>query len=264
VATLVAVFVAAGSGLAHGVPSGRTAGGSGVDSSHEESLKIPVGTILPVKINHGFSSKDAKAGQVVTGRVMQDVPLPGGRKIPAGAKAIGIVVSAVPAGGGDGGRISLRFDQLDVHHQRIPVVTDLRALASFSEVDEAEIPNPPLDYGTPYVWATTHLIGGGMKYGVGGPVTDQLSRTVGEGVADGVLVHVRAQPGTECRGAMDAEDRLQALWVFSADACGVYGMTGTTILHAGRTEPVGEILLVAEKGEVRVRAGSGALLRVAG
>jgi hypothetical protein len=101
-----------------------------------------------------------------------------------------------------------------------------------------------------------------VKYGVGGPVTDSSSRTVGEGVFDGVLVHVRAQAGTKCRGALDEEDPLQALWLFSADACGVYGIDGVTIAHAGRTEPVGEIVLAAESGDIKVRSRSGMLLRV--
>jgi hypothetical protein len=142
------------------------------------------------------------------------------------------------------------------------IVTDMRALASLMEVEFAQIPETSLGFGTPYVWATTHQIGGDVKYGVGGPVTDSSSRTVGEGVFDGVLVHVRAQAGTKCRGALDEEDRLQALWLFSADACGVYGIDGVTIAHAGRTEPVGEIVLAAESGDIKVRGGSGMLLRV--
>ena len=43
---------------------------------HPTDLKIPVGTILPVRLNHALSSKSAEAGQEVNGRIMQDVPLP--------------------------------------------------------------------------------------------------------------------------------------------------------------------------------------------
>jgi hypothetical protein len=238
------------------LPEGGFAG-----STFRNILDVPVGTILPVKINHGFSSKNARAGQIITGRIMQDLPLAVGGKIPEGAKVVGAVVTVTAAASG-GARISLRFNELEIHHRRMAMVTDMRALGSMVEVQEAEIPATPLDHGTSYAWATLRQIGGDMKYGVGGPVTDSSGETVGKGVFDGVLVHVRAQEGTKCRGALDAEDRLQALWVFSADACGVYGMNGVTIAHAGRTEPLGEIVLAAEKGEIKVRGGSGMLLRV--
>jgi hypothetical protein len=85
---------------------------------------------------------------------------------------------------------------------------------------------------------------------------------VGQGTYEGVLVHVRAQPQSACRGELDGNDDLQALWVFSADSCGVYGMSGIRIAHAGRTEPLGEIVISADSGDVKVRGGSGMLLRV--
>ncbi|HWY08076.1 MAG TPA: hypothetical protein VNY24_14545 [Candidatus Acidoferrales bacterium] len=85
---------------------------------------------------------------------------------------------------------------------------------------------------------------------------------MGKGVYGGVLVRVRAQPESKCGGPLDAEDRLQALWVFSSDACGAYGIQGVTIAHAGRTEPVGEIALAAEQKDLLVRGASGMLLRV--
>jgi hypothetical protein len=213
-------------------------------------------------LNHGLSSKNSCVRQPLTGRVMQDVPLPNHVKIPEGAKILGTVVSVSPPGSNTGGSVTFRFDQLEIRHQRIALLTDLRALASPLDVQSALVPQTSPGFGTPSPWITTEQIGGDIVYGVGGPVTDSVSQTVGKGVFGGVLVHVRARPGSNCRGSLDIEDRLQALWVFSADACGLYGMPGVTIAHAGRTEPLGEITLTAESGELKVRGASGVLLRV--
>lgn len=225
-----------------------------------QELQIPAGTILPVRLNHKISTKNARPGQVITARVMQDVPLPGGRRIYEGAKVKGKVIS-VSINGARRGSVALRFDMIESHHEEVPIVTDLRAIASFTEVQFAQTPETTPGFGDPYVWSVTHQIGGDVKYGVGGPVTDQNSSTIGRGTFDGVLVRVRAQPGTECRGPL-GEDRLQALWAFSADACGVYGMAGLHIVHAGRTEPIGEIVLAAERNNLKLPAGTAILLRV--
>jgi hypothetical protein len=227
-----------------------------------ENLEIPAGTILPVRLNHGMSSRNARAGQQVIGRIMQDVPLPNNEKIPEGARLLGTIISVDRSANSTNGKISFRFDTLEIHHRKIPIVASLRALAGFMEVQSAQTPEFSPGFGTPYVWATTRQIGGDEVYGVGGPVTNQASETVGKGVYGGVLVHVRAQPESKCRGALDSEDRLQALWVFSSDACGVYGIQGVRIVHAGRTEPVGEIALVADRQELLVRGASAMLLRV--
>jgi len=48
---------------------------------------IPGGTILPVRLNSSLNSRKVKAGQVITARVAQDVPLSAGAKIHAGAKS---------------------------------------------------------------------------------------------------------------------------------------------------------------------------------
>jgi hypothetical protein len=227
-----------------------------------EQLDIPPGMILPVRLNHSLSSKHASPGQIVTGRIMQDVPLLNNEKIPEGAKLSGTIISVERAGNGTNGKISFRFDFLDFHHRKFPIVANLRALAGFMEVLSGQTPEFSPGFGTPYVWATTRQIGGDEVFGVGGPVTNQNSETVGKGVYGGVLVHVRAQPETPCRGALDSADKLQALWVFSSDACGVYGIHGVEIAHAGRTNPVGQITLVADREDLLIRASSGMLLRV--
>ncbi|MGB7602691.1 MAG: hypothetical protein WBM24_20480 [Candidatus Sulfotelmatobacter sp.] len=226
---------------------------------------IPAGTILPVRLNSSLNSRKSKTGQVITGRVAQDVPLSSGSKIHAGAKVVGHVVKVKPAIGGSGAQVSIRFDTLVASRRRIPVTTNLRALASMMAVEEAQIPDTGPDRGTPENAWTTDQIGGEVVYRGGGPVAKGL-RSVGEPAANGVLVHVSDEPGTRCRGEDQGQgqdnDRLQALWLFSSDACGTYGFADLAITHAGRTNPVGEITLASDHGDFNVQAGGGMLLRL--
>jgi hypothetical protein len=222
---------------------------------------IPAGTILPVALNSSLNSRKIKPGQVITARVMQDVPLSPRSTIHAGAKVIGRVIDVKPANGGSGAQVSFRFDTLVASKRRIPIITNLRALASMMAVEAAQLPESGPDRGTSQNAWTTDQIGGEVVYRGGGPVADGL-RSVGEPTYGGVLVHVSAKPGSPCRGEIEGNDRLQALWVFSSDACGVYDFADLAIVHAGRSDPVGKITLASDKGEVNIRAGSGMLLRV--
>jgi hypothetical protein len=224
---------------------------------------IPVGTILPVRLNSSLNSRKVKTGQVITGRVAQDVPLLSGSKIHAGAKVIGHVVEVKRAIAGSGAQVSIRFDTLVVSGRQIPLTTNLRALASMMAVEQAQIPDTGPDRGTPENAWTTDQIGGEVVYRGGGPVANGL-RSVGEPTLNGVLVHVSDEPGTKCRGESEGQDddRLQALWVFSSDACGAYGFADLAITHAGRTNPVGEITLASDHGDFNVQSGGGMLLRL--
>ena len=129
------------------------------------------------------------------------------------------------------------------------------------EVEDAQVPPTGTDRGTPWAWMTTSQIGGEVVYGQGGPVTHG-SQVVGQAAPGGVLVRLSAKPGTSCRGPVDDNDRLQALWVFSSDACGTYGFSDLEIAHAGRTVPLGQITLESKHGRIHVSSGSGLLLRV--
>ena len=64
-----------------------------------------------------------------------------------------------------------------------------------------------------------------------------------------------------CRGAIADNDREQAVWLFSSSACGAYGFDDLKIIHAGRRDPVGQIILQSDKN-VRLLGGAGLLLRV--
>jgi hypothetical protein len=225
---------------------------------------VPAGTILPISLNSTISSAKNHAGQILTARVMQDVPLADGSKIHAGSKIVGHIVAVTPASSGTAARVTVRFDTLEWKQQKTPMVTNLRAVASFVAVDQAQIPMEGPDRGTPASAWTTEQIGGDTVYRGGGPVEGIEGGKVGIPVGNGVLSRLKANPDGGCRAALDANDTPQALWVFSSNACGAYGLANLQVRHFGRTSPAGDIVFGATRGNVSVRTGSGMLLRVAG
>ncbi len=227
-------------------------------------VSIPAGTILPIRLSTSLSSRKSKPGQPITAHIMQDVPLGPGAKIPSGARVLGHVVSVWPAARGGNAKVSIVFDAIRLGHSTLPVITDLRALASPLEIDDAQLSIYGGDRGTPQTAYTTVQVGGEVVYRGGGPVA-RGDTVVGQPVPGGVLVNVRATEGEPCRGAIDGSLQPQALWLFSSDACGVFGYSQVAIAHAGRTNPVGHIVLSStDARNVHIRASSGMLLRVDG
>jgi hypothetical protein len=222
---------------------------------------IPAGTILPLRLNSSLNSRTSKPGKVVSARLMQDVPLPSGTRIRAGSTAVGRVLDVGTAMNGRGSKLSLQFDTLESAKRKVPMTTVLRALASMREVEDAQLPKAGPDRGTSEDSWTTVQVGGDVVYRGGGPVTNGL-REVGMPAADGVLARITPDSGTKCSGDFTGNDQPQALWVFSADACGTYGLPELTIVHAGRSNPVGQITLASERSNLEIRSGSGLLLLV--
>lgn len=223
---------------------------------------IPSGTILPVKLSSSLNSKKSKVGQKIVGSVAQDVPLTPGSKIRAGSKIVGQIISVNPADKNTGAKLAFKFETLHTAGQVVSLTADLRAIASMMEIHEAQLPEMGPDRGTPETAWVTEQIGGETNYHGGWPITNG-STVVGKSLlSGGVLARIGTKPGSKCRGEVDGNDQPQALWLFASDACGTYGFADLTISHAGRTDPIGQIVLASDKGNIDVHSGSGMLLRV--
>jgi len=226
--------------------------------------KIPAGTILPVVLRTTFSFDKCKSGEILQGRIAQEVPLPNGSSIRRGSLVEGHIVEVIPAANGQLQQVSLRFDKVRMNGQWVPVQTNLRAIAGFMDILDTSVPIETPGEGDVGNWLPTEQIGGDTVYGAQGPVmsADDTSKVIGRSVNDGVLVQPSAKAGTRCRGAMQGNDRPQALWVFSGDACGTYGIRYLQIVHAGRTSPEGTMILASAKPKLKLKNGDGLLLRV--
>lgn len=228
----------------------------------QSSSPLPAGLILPVGLDNAISLKEVQKGVVVEARIMQEVPLPDRGKIALRALVKGPILAVEKDADGGGVKLTLKFNQVQDRKQTYSMAASLRAIASYLAVRSAQTPPTGADAGTPAGWSNTVQIGGDVRYGDGGIVRNRSKQRVGKGVLGGVLVHVYPNPSLGCEGPVNGDDRLQALWVFSADACGVYEMKGVVISHAGKTPPVGEITLHFEKDDMKLDAGTGILLRV--
>jgi len=192
---------------------------------------------------------------------MQQIRITPGFSVPAGSRVEGKIVNVVPASQSGESQATLRFDRVVAGKRVIPILADLRAIASFREVEEAQLPAFGGDRGTSSAAYTTVQIGGhDVVYRGGGPVMEG-SEEVGVPVPDGVLAEVRSSPGSGCRGPLEFNSPPQSLWLFSSDACGSFGFPDLKIARAGRRS--GEIVLTAARG-LRIPKGSGLLLRVTG
>jgi hypothetical protein len=215
--------------------------GTGDDNrqTHQAADLIPAGTVLPVTLNSALRSDKSGSGAKTTATVMQDVPLGAGKTLRSGSKLTGHVIETItPGKGSDESRVSFRFDGLQFENHIVPIIANLRALASFIEVHAAQIPTAGGDGVSEADWSL-------LKIG-----SDQ--------------VHITPDMSSECGGGKNDNNTAQEFWLFSPDACGTYGLGDVRILRSGRGAPAGEVTLISSGKALKVDRGSAMLLRVSG
>lgn len=226
--------------------------------------EIPAGTALPVMLRSTLDAKKDKRGQSIQGRLMQDVTLPSGQRIPSGARVTGQIVDVEPSSSlSPRSRMVVQFDKILYDGKVFPITVHLRAIASMMDVYEAQLPTGTFDdYGTTMADWTTIQIGGDVVYRGDGTVVSQYGDVVARANDTGyVWGKLKAVPADGCHASSNGEAREESLWLFSTSACGTYGFADLRMAHKGRTPPVGQIELQANR-DLLISAGSGWLLLI--
>jgi hypothetical protein len=222
--------------------------------------QLPVGTMLPVALSKAINGDKVKVGERISGKLGQYVTVDGMR-LPRGTEVQGRIVQVQPGSAGAPARVAFVFHTVRLQGRDVPITTSLRAMASMQAVFEAQLPTNLIDdYGSSIRDWNTLQVGGQAVYRGDGTVMEGAEIVGKASIVGEVFGEPKTWPWLAC--ARDrASKTVQSFWVFSTDACGVYGFDGLKLAHAGRSEPVGQIVLESP-GKVRVRAGSGLLLMV--
>jgi hypothetical protein len=218
---------------------------------------LPPGTLLPLILNTTINSDKSKPGEKLSAKLKQDVPLDTG-DIKAGSEVFGRIVSVKRGAAGAPAAVVMVFDRIRIGGQEYPITTKLRALASMSAVYQARLPiNSVSPDGS--VWDyNTRQVGGDVVFGR----KDVRSEAgiVGMSPEPGWVIGIpRANPEAGCGGPDNKH--LQAFWIFSTSACGVYGDEDLQIARHADDPKTGQITLTDPK-KVEVRGGAGLLLTV--
>ncbi len=234
----------------------------------ESGEPLPPGTVIPVLLETTLDSSRVKAGQRVVATVGQAISLGDKRVILERSKLLGQVTEV----NGDSGRATLavRFDRLLPRKSNTPLPLDvlLRAVASPMAVSDSGVTYTfGLGWNNPPATWTTVQIGGDVVYRGGGSVVNPFGETVGEPVHgglftqwSGVLARVSSPEGSSCQN-FPLSRSPQSVWIFSASACGVYGLGFQEVSYENLAN--GEIVFSAPQ-RVKIPGGSAFLFTVAG
>ncbi len=209
----------------------------------------------------GTIDSNDKPGKEISAKLMQEVALPNGERIKRESKIVGQLTAVSPPSQGHPATLSVRFDRIEIDKQAVPIGTSLRALATMQSVSKARMPvNANSGYGTsPWDWNMLQ-VGGQAAYNGQKIVKSQTGQVVGRVVEPGAIVGVpMANPMRGCAGPPESTAE-QAFWVFSTDACGVYGDKTLKLAATPNTN----VITITSTKKITVRGGSGLLIQVNG
>ena len=236
--------------------------------------KIPAGTAIPVVLTGTLEAGRARAGDRVTAKTMQSVLLPDGRVIEPGALVMGHVAvsnefrfDGSPYAAQKASVLAIHFDTITVGGTQIAVSLQARAVAGAVASHGAEIPTYRDEKDTT---GRQVLIGGAERWPLESAVLSRSGAVEGYSRKEGVFARLRASANisSESAAVCEGTEGEQSAGIFSADACGAYGLHGIVLTENGGSEggrepgiEPGTFLLESRTQSVALHAGSTALLQ---
>jgi hypothetical protein len=230
-------------------------------ATHVWGQQIPSGTLLPAMLDDTVDSEKSKPGEAISAKLRQEVSLPGGRKIKRESKILGHVVAVSAASDGSPYQVTIKFEQIEVDKRPVNISVGLRAVASMELVAQSRQPaNANSGNGTSVWDLNLSQIGGQIAYN-GQKVVKWNGQVVGRIPQPGAVLGVpMANPELGCAGP-GTNNSEQAFWVFSTNACGIYGDKDMTLASGIGGTNSGQIVFKSPK-KITIRGGSGWLLQV--
>jgi len=211
----------------------------------------------------------AKPGEIVTAKTTQVVLLPGGRVLRSGTSLIGHVVESTPFAFNPTpyavqkpSILSVHFDKIVTSGSTIPVSLSVRAIAGPVASHEASI----LHYRDETDSTGTRILVGGNEFSpIESQVLSSSGNVVGYNRNNGVFARLIAgdYEGGNAVLHCAATESEQSVGIFSATACGAYGLDAASMSNNGINGD-GTFVLESSRETVKLYASSAALLQVVG
>jgi hypothetical protein len=230
---------------------------------------IPPSTAIPVIFTQTLEAGKAGPGATVIAKTTEAVYLPGGQVLPKGTTLIGHVVESAPFHFNPApyavqtpSALSVHFDKIAEGGSTLPVSLEVRAISGPVAAHEASILHFRDETDTT---GTRTLIGGSEYSPLESEVLSPDGDIVGYNRAQGVFARLLARDYVVGDSTLhcEATSTEQSLGIFSANACGVYGLDEASMPENG-SKGDGAFVLESRHETVKLYAGSAALLQVTG
>jgi hypothetical protein len=195
-------------------------------------------TTLPITFTKSVSADRSRPGDLVIAKTTQVIELSDGTEVQPGALVTGHVIAAspfaydkTPYAKQRESLLEVQFDSLSFQGNKLPLHVYLRAIADPISSWDARKPMPS-DMDSV---GTLTQIGGDQLIPSQSEIRSRDGDVVGYNKRGGPFAHLIANSG---RGAQcDGSDSEQAISIFSASACGLYGFADTSLSSGSISAP---------------------------